>query len=205
MSVNHASPTSSHARLRDRLREETAQGILDAAEAVFSEDGLSAGMERIAERAGVAVGTLYNHFQDRKALVGALSCLRREALIARLDAAAAGAAGLEFAEQLRAFLGALAEHGRTHGRLLAALVQAGEGPARARPQGALLDAFLARADALVERGIAAGALRPERRALLATALVGLARAGMVRAIEGALGWDELVDGVAELFLRGAGR
>jgi AcrR family transcriptional regulator len=203
--VNHVSHPSHPHRLRDRLREETSRTILEAAEAVFSEEGLVAGMERIAERAGVAVGTLYNHFQDRKALVEALSCVRREALIARLDAAAAAAAHEDFPGQLRAFLRALAEHGQTHGRLLAALVQAGEGPARARPSGTLLDAFLARAEALVERGVAAGALRADLRALLAPALVGLARAGMVRAVEGAVAWDALVEGVAELFLRGAGR
>jgi AcrR family transcriptional regulator len=52
-------------RLRERLREEAARAILAAAEEVFATDGLQARMERIAEQAGVAVGTLYNHFEDR--------------------------------------------------------------------------------------------------------------------------------------------
>jgi AcrR family transcriptional regulator len=202
--VNKASQSTPH-RLRDRLREETARTILEAAEAVFSEEGLSAGMERIADRAGVAVGTLYNHFQDRRALVDALSCTRRESLFARIDAALAGTEGAAFEAQLRAYLSALAEHGRLHGRLLAALVQAGEGPARVRPSGSILDGFLARAEALVARGVAAGELRADGGALLAPALVGMARAGMVRAIEGQASWDEVVEGVAALFLRGAGR
>jgi AcrR family transcriptional regulator len=205
--MSPVSPTAPHPthRLRDRLREEAARAILEAAEAVFSEEGLSAGMERIADRAGVAVGTLYNHFQDRRALVDALSCTRREALFARLDAALAASEGAPFEAQLRAYLTALAEHGRLHGRLLGALVQAGEGPARVRPSGSILDGFLARAQALVDRGIDGGALRPERRGLLAPALVGLARAAMVRAVEGGATWDEVVDTVTDLFLRGAGR
>ena len=60
-------------RLRHRLREETVSAILEAAEHEFASDGLHAArMERIAARAGVAVGTLYNHFDDREALVLAL-------------------------------------------------------------------------------------------------------------------------------------
>lgn len=45
------------ARNRDRL--------LSAAEAVFAERGLDAPLEEIARRAGVSIGTLYNHFPGR--------------------------------------------------------------------------------------------------------------------------------------------
>src|SRR5512138_2950295 len=111
------SASSSPARLRDRLREETSRAILAAAEEVFAQDGLQARMERIAAQAGVAVGTLYNHFEDRAALVRSLVLSRRQALLGRLDAAIAAAEAAPVEQQLRAFFAAVEEHARVHGRL----------------------------------------------------------------------------------------
>jgi AcrR family transcriptional regulator len=72
--------------LRERFRQESAQEILTAAEAVFIEQGLAgASMSQIAERAGVAVGTLYNRFKDREALLQELLAQRRAELLAELD------------------------------------------------------------------------------------------------------------------------
>lgn len=51
---------------RNRLK------VIDAAQAVFSERGPDARMEEVAERAGVAVGTLYRHFPNKEALLEAL-------------------------------------------------------------------------------------------------------------------------------------
>ena len=203
--MNPGSTRTRPARLRDRLREEADRAILTAAEEVFSEEGLGARMERIAVRAGVAVGTLYTHFQDRSALVEALSTSRREALVARLDAASAAVDGRPFREQIGAFLGAVAEHARAHGRLLSAFVEGGEGPARCRPRDSLLDALVARADALIARGIDAGELRPEGRALYGTALIGMVRALLVPAVRGAAGWDAISELLPALFLDGAHR
>src|SRR3954471_15366151 len=59
--------------LRGRIRETTVQAILSAAEEVFADDGFHAArMGAIAAKAGVSVGTLYNHFEDRDALLGGL-------------------------------------------------------------------------------------------------------------------------------------
>jgi AcrR family transcriptional regulator len=191
-------------RLRDRLREETAKAILAAAEEVFAEDGLHAArMERIASRAGVAVGTLYNHFGDKEALLAALSTSRRQGLFARLDTALAAADGRPFTEQLRAFLDAFVEHARTHGRFLSALVQVGEGPARARGPATLLDELLVRAERLVERGVATGELRREDGNLFAAGLIGMARTAVVFALEGRGSFDAIAPSVVDLFLRGA--
>ncbi|HEX9308411.1 MAG TPA: TetR/AcrR family transcriptional regulator [Anaeromyxobacter sp.] len=201
--MNPSSPAP--ARLRDRLREETARVILGAAEEVFASDGLGARMERIAARAGVAVGTLYNHFEDRKALVAALVRSRREALLARLDAALAAARGAPAAQQLRAYLQAVEEHARAHGPLLAVLMQAGEGPGEARPPKTLVDELVRRANAIVARGIAAGELRPDAAKVFGLALVGMSRALLVRAIEGGAEPGGASAAILELFLRGASR
>lgn len=174
-------------------------------EEVFSEDGLAARMERIAARAGVAVGTLYNHFEDRQALVSALACSRRASLLARLDAALRAADGRPVREQVRAFVDAVAEHAKEHGRYLSMLVQAGEGPARPNPGKSLLDELVARADVIVARGVASGELRPEGREVHGLALVGMVRAANVRTLEGGATWAALADPLVELFARGAGR
>jgi AcrR family transcriptional regulator len=67
------------ARNRDKL--------LATATRVFGERGLDAPLEDIARRAGVSIGTLYNHFPTREALVDAivperLAALERFALAA---------------------------------------------------------------------------------------------------------------------------
>jgi AcrR family transcriptional regulator len=73
---------------------------------VFAEAGLDASMELIARHAGVAVGTLYNHFADRAALMRALFEARHAALRERLQAAL-DAAGPTLPEQLKAFASTL--------------------------------------------------------------------------------------------------
>ena len=203
--MNPSSSIEKPVRLRDRLRDETSRAILSAAEEVFSEEGLHARMEQIAARAGVAVGTLYNHFQDRQALAAALSCSRREGLFARLDQALKAAEGRSIREQLRAFLSAVAEHARAHGRYLTMLVQAGEGPARANPGRSVLDELAARAEVVVQRGVAAGELRQEAEGIHALALVGMVRAASARTLSGGVGWEALTEPLIDLFLRGAQR
>ncbi|WP_043829963.1 TetR/AcrR family transcriptional regulator [Muricoccus aerilatus] len=50
--------------------------VLEAAKAVFSEGGTETGLEAVARRAGVGIGTLYRHFPTREALYEAV--YRRE-------------------------------------------------------------------------------------------------------------------------------
>jgi AcrR family transcriptional regulator len=46
--------------------------LVATARAVFAEDGTSAPLEAVAERAGVGIGTLYRHFPTRQALLEAV-------------------------------------------------------------------------------------------------------------------------------------
>ena len=94
-------------RLKERLREATAAAILEAAETVLLEHGLQAPMEVIATRAGVAVGTLYNHFADRKALLDALVASQREQLRTNVQRAQEETADASPREQLLAMLTAM--------------------------------------------------------------------------------------------------
>src|SRR6188508_1408133 len=110
-------------RLRDRLKEATHGAILDAAETVFARDGVQrARMEDVAGEAGVAVGTLYNYFADRNALLDALLDERGAALFERIDAALADEK-LPFEARLAAFLGATVEHFLQHTGMFAVIME----------------------------------------------------------------------------------
>ncbi len=69
------------ARNRERLLHEAA--------GVFTEQGLAGSLEEIARRAGVSIGTLYNHFPTRDALLDALLPPRLSAIDAFAEQAAA--------------------------------------------------------------------------------------------------------------------
>ncbi len=206
--MNSGSEIGKPVRLRERLREETAAAILAAAEAAFGEDGLHARMETIAARAGVAVGTVYNHFEDREALLADLAESRRTALLERLDAALAGAAGRPFEEQLRAFVRALFEHWAAHARLLAVLVQAellGQTLGKGR-KCRILGEMVRRADELVRRGVAERELRADAADIYAASLVGMARGVLLQEVERRGGEPPAnhADAIVSLFLDGAG-
>lgn len=192
------------ARLRERLREETSRAILAAAEDVFASDGLSARMERIAAHAGVAVGTLYNHFEDRRALVAALIRSRREALLSRIDDALAGVRGDGVEPRLRAFLTAVEQHARAHGPLLHVLMQAGDEPGDGRPSKTVVEELARRVQAIVDRGVATGELRPDPAGVLGLSFVGMARALVFRVVEGGAEPGQAADAILAVFLGGAG-
>lgn len=67
------------------------QKLLDAALRLFAEHGIDVPLDRIAKEAGVSIGTLYNHFADRGALLDAV-LPERLAELERLAAESAHAA-----------------------------------------------------------------------------------------------------------------
>ncbi|MEO8843848.1 MAG: helix-turn-helix domain-containing protein [Kofleriaceae bacterium] len=92
--------------MKQRAREAASTALLEAAEHVASERGIEqTSIAAIAERAQVAVGTLYNYFPDRESLLSALFKWRRDEMIPRLVAAAA-MAGEDgpFEQRLRAYI-----------------------------------------------------------------------------------------------------
>src|SRR3954454_13860260 len=63
--------------------------ILDAARRAFAEEGLDIGVDEIARRAGVGVGTLYRRFPTKRSLVEAIFEDRLDALQPAIDQALA--------------------------------------------------------------------------------------------------------------------
>ena len=198
-------------RLRTRLREATAEAILEAAEHAFAEGGPKARMETIAARAGIAVGTLYNHFADREALWDELCRSRRAALLVRLDAALEAARGEPFAGALRAFLDAFVEHWDQHRRFLAVLIQAeplgARSPRAGAKGGSMVQELLARARKLVRRGVAEGALRAEAADLYPALLLGMLRSVLFQHLDQAPppAAKAQIDCMVDVFLNGAGQ
>jgi AcrR family transcriptional regulator len=60
--------------------------ILEAAEAVFAEQGASAATDAVAERAGVAIGTVFRHFPTKPDLLKAVVMNLLDRLVAEADA-----------------------------------------------------------------------------------------------------------------------
>ncbi len=87
------------------LRRDAAENrerVLTAAAEVFSEHGLSAGVEDVARRAGVGVGTVYRRFATREALLEALLADLVEAWVTEADRALELPDGTGLAAFLRA-------------------------------------------------------------------------------------------------------
>lgn len=78
--------------------------ILEAAEELFGTDGLAVPIDRIAERAGLGVGTLYRHFPTKEALFEAIVLQHFETLVSEAtvlqDAEDAGDALFGFLERM---------------------------------------------------------------------------------------------------------
>lgn len=191
--------------LRVRLREEIDAAILAAAEDAIGDVGLQeARIELIAARAGVSVGTIYNHFKDRTALVQALFDSRGHRLRELLGSALEAADGHPLRVQVRALIWATVEHGLAHRRLFVSLLRENHGPARIRPPEVTQAALRESAAAVIERARRAGELREDPHAVFAGALVALARKAFAAAVDGQ-GSEGEVDALTELFARGVSR
>jgi AcrR family transcriptional regulator len=112
--------------------EATVTAILDATIRVLS-DGADATTTRIAEVAGVSVGTLYQYFGNRDALINAVLADHLEVAIAAVERAVADSAGLPLPEAgervVRAFLAAKASNAHVSRALHRVLADIDDRPA----------------------------------------------------------------------------
>ena len=189
-------------RLRDRLREQTQLAILDAAEQVMTAEGaMAARIDTIAATAGVSVGTLYNHFADRDALLSAVLGHRRAVLIDRLTDVVE-APDVPFEDRLNDFLHVFTSAGASHGRLFMVVMNEQDSMRLwqcARQE--TMVAWTALCARLVAEGMVAGHLRDDRPEATTAFLLTLARSCMIGQL---LGHPALsARDAADFFLRGA--
>ena len=167
--------------------------VLDAATELVHSDGEKVPMARIAERAGVGVGTVYRHFATREDLLGAL--VHRSFGLALDNARAAAAApGPAVAGVRLFFLATLRDRERfvlpLHG-----------GPAVFTPDTRRRQADVRTAlRALLERGQAAGELRAD---LTPEDLI-VASSLLSRPLPGTGDWDALARRQIDLMIEGLG-
>lgn len=171
-------------------------------------------MEDIAAGAGIAVGTLYNYFRDRQALVSAVLQSRTEGLLDALDqvvlAAAAAPAGSSgrFAADLRRFVAVLTRHCDEHRALMLAVIdeglQHGIDATAMHRQHTVATQLMARAGRLLGHGVELGALRRAEPSLYAAMLLGMVRAvAMTTLVRGEAGLAGRADDIVGVFLGGA--
>jgi AcrR family transcriptional regulator len=192
--VNLDSPSSRKPRrLRERLKQATQEAILEAAEQAFARDGaLAARMESIALAAGVAVGTLYNHFEDRDALIDAVMRGRQATLLARLDQSLQRSARAPFSQGLEELVGAAQSHFGQCEAFLKVLMEAEHlrlGPGVLQP-GELMKQIRRRVDVLVQRGVRAGTVRADDADAFAWFILGALKGLLIRQMKGLAGQDE---------------
>lgn len=138
-----------------RDAQRNLEKLTQAARDVFAERGLDAPLEEIAQRAGVSIGTLYNRFPDRFALIDAVLLERmQESLRIGAEALAAADPWAGFAGYLE---GICALQARDRGVV--------DALSRRFPKAPKVDAACAegfeQAATLIARAQAAGALRAD--------------------------------------------
>lgn len=146
--VEGGRPLRADAR-RNRLK------VIGAAQAVFSERGPDARMEEVAERAGVAVGTLYRHFPNKEALLEALIAERLGQVIeVARDVLHRGVEPWEAFSKVMRRLTGMSYEDRAFAHVVPLLGDEGELGEAKRTVGTLLDE-------LVHKAQEAGKMRPD--------------------------------------------
>jgi AcrR family transcriptional regulator len=188
-------------RLKERLREVTSAAILEAAERVLQEQGMTAPMEVIAARAGVAVGTLYNHFKDRHALVEELRESHRRQLAEDVKAAEVRGAKLPPREQLTEMLQAMVSAWSKIYLVIKSTEQLPNAKSRAETRERVAKLFAG----VLSRGRAQGLFAADPDSLQVVALMGLIQSFFALATDDpkAMPKELLAERVVEAFIHGA--
>ena len=175
--------------LKEKFKEATNDSILLGAERIFAQQGLHAArMEDIAADAGVSVGTLYNHFEDRESLLSSLVEARQIEFLIRLDQRSRKLESDSFDHQLEGFISAVLEHFHIHRPFFTILMEGEHArdcktfPISLSKPRLTMEQLCRRVEALVQRGLQSGALRPEDSEIYPTMLMGMLKGILVRSL-----------------------
>jgi AcrR family transcriptional regulator len=130
--------------------------ILAAAEEIFATEGVSVPIDRVAEKAGLGVGTLYRHFPTKEALFEAIVVARLETL---LETVKAQREATDAGEALFSFLRAIAGQASAKRDLFEALGSAGIDIKSQCSE--MMDEMKRNVDVLRQRAVDAGAMRSD--------------------------------------------
>jgi AcrR family transcriptional regulator len=163
-------------QLRADARRNRAR-VLEAADAVFAAEGARAGIEEIAERAGVGVGTVCRNFPTKEDLIAEVLAARCEELLGEMrEAAADPDAGAAFVR----FMTTMADFSGRYKALAEELAARGELPVRPGLKEQLHEAT----DRMVRRAQEAKALRTDvTTADLKLVISGIAQATVIPGVD----------------------
>jgi AcrR family transcriptional regulator len=188
-------------QMRETVRETVRVAILDAAEELIAKHGLhSTALVQIARRAGVAVGTLYNYFTDRDALIRGLFESRRATLRPRLLAAISAGADLAFEPRLRRFVRDVFDAFESHRGFLKVAIENEhlKPPGSTTPQD-----LLAGVRDIIAGGVREGAIAADRAELLPLVITGTIRAIAVNRLHSGAPFAADADPVVDILLGAA--
>ncbi len=163
---------------RQARATETVAAILEGAAQVLEGGGLPAfTTNAVADRAGVSIGTLYQYFADKSALLRALAEREMTATLAAVGKALRGETDFTFEGRVRAIVRAIvnAFHGRQRARK--AVVQAVMAQGMTVEMLGPIASFIAQAGEEPRPGLAR--LGPEQVFVLSRALMGAIRAAVL--------------------------
>jgi len=167
--------------VRETMRETVRVAILDAAEELIAKHGLhDAALVQIAKRAGVAVGTLYNYFNDRDDLIRGLFEARRKTLLPQLLAAIKAGAELPFEPRLRRFMRELLAAYESHRSFLKVAIE----NEHLKPRGSTTaQDLLAGVRDIIAAGVREGAIAADKAELLPLVITGAIKAVIVQRLQ----------------------
>ena len=172
------------------------EAIVAAARALASESGMGAvQIVPVAERAGIAAGTVYRYFPSKDDLVAALVAVISEQEIAAIRRAAAAAPGPLSA--LSAALMAFATRALLERRLAQAMLAAAADADAAAERPAFRHRLAAEFATHLRAAIAAGHLPEQDEAFAAVAVIGAMMEGLVGSLSGAPETPEARHGAAQ--------
>jgi AcrR family transcriptional regulator len=187
-------------QMRRTVRATVRLAILDAAEELIARHGVhAAALVQIARRAGVAVGTLYNYFTDRDALIRGLFEARRATFRPRLLAAIKTGAELPFEPRLRGFVREVLAAFESHRSFIKLAIE----NEHLKPSGSTTPQdLLAGVRDIVAAGVREGAIASGKAELLPLMITGALKAIAVHRIQlgGELAGD--ADAIVEILLDG---
>lgn len=186
--------------MRETVRETVRLAILDAAEELIARHGLhSAALVQIARRAGVAVGTLYNYFTDRDALIRGLFESRRASLRPRLLAAISAGADLAFEPRVRRFVRDVFDVFEAHRSFLKVAIE----NEHLRPSGSTTPQdLLAGVRDIVAAGVREGAIADRHAELLPLVITGTIKSIVVNRLQTGAALAADADPIVDILLAG---
>jgi len=200
-----------NASLREDFRSFARAAILSAAEEVLADDGLhSARIEEIAQRARVAVGTIYNLVGDREALIREILHARYAEIVSTLAATVQANMTAPFRDQVHALVLSVFSYFAEHWRFFRLVMEAERATGRGklgpeRPLQVQLEIRKLYRE-LIQRGVKQGALRAEGSELYPMILSGMMREVMIQDLESPdrASPAARADALTRMFFEGAG-